>query len=98
MHGAGSSCTVSTETAARNILFVQEDTKDKGWWQWPLPIRKREPAALEDATARHKTDIERFIALQYLFDRQWKAVKVPQATANYDSLPSEGLHQPFMPV
>lgn len=60
---------------------LQEDTKDKGWWEWPLPIRKREPEALTDATAKHKTDIERFIALQYLFDRQWKAVKVLNAAA-----------------
>lgn len=59
-----------------NFCCLQEDTKDKGWWEWPLPIRKREPEALADATAKHKTDIERFIALQYLFDRQWKAVKV----------------------
>ncbi|KAL3141911.1 4-alpha-glucanotransferase dpe1, chloroplastic/amyloplastic [Trebouxia sp. C0010 RCD-2024] len=57
------------------LIKLQEDTKEMGWWQWPLPIRKREPAALADATGRHKTDIERFIALQYLFDRQWKAVK-----------------------
>lgn len=60
---------------------MQEDTKDKGWWEWPLPIRKREPEALAGATAKHKTDIERFIALQYLFDRQWKAVKVHKAAA-----------------
>ena len=41
-----------------------------------MPIRKREPAAMAEAVAKHKDDIERFIALQYLFDRQWTAVKV----------------------
>ena len=55
---------------------VQEETKDKGWWFWPEPIRKRDPAAVAEATKTHKDDIERFIALQFLFDRQWKAVKV----------------------
>ena len=31
---------------------------------------------MQKATEAHKDDIERFIALQFLFDRQWKAVKV----------------------
>ncbi len=58
---------------------MQEDTKNMGWWFWPDPIRKREPAALAQAVKVHKDDIERFIALQFLFDRQWKAVKVRRA-------------------
>ena len=56
---------------------MQEDTKDRGWWEWPNEeLRKRHPAAIAQAITTHKDDIERFIALQYLFDRQWKAVKV----------------------
>ena len=58
------------------VLLLQADTRNQGWWFWPEPIRKREPAALAAATQLHKDDIERFIALQFLFDRQWKAVKV----------------------
>lgn len=58
-------------------LIVQEDTKDRGWWEWQNEeIRKRHPAAIAQAIATHKDDIERFIALQFLFDRQWKAIKV----------------------
>lgn len=56
---------------------LQEDTKDRAWWTWSdEALRKREPQAVQRATERHKDDIERFIALQFLFDRQWKAVKV----------------------
>ena len=55
---------------------LQEDTKNQGWWHWPEPIRHRDPAAVAKATEDHKQNIERFIALQFLFDRQWKAVKV----------------------
>lgn len=55
---------------------MQEDTKDQGWWFWPEPIRKRDPAAVAEATKRHEENINRFIAQQFLFDRQWKAVKV----------------------
>ena len=59
-----------------DMLLLQADTRNQGWWFWPEPIRKREPAALAAAIQLHKDDIERFIALQFLFDRQWKAVKV----------------------
>lgn len=57
------------------LITFPADTRNQGWWFWPEPIRKREPAALAAATQLHKDDIERFIALQFLFDRQWKAVK-----------------------
>ena len=56
---------------------LQEDTKDRAWWTWSdEALRKREPQAVQKATETHKDDIDRFIALQFLFDRQWKAVKV----------------------
>ena len=67
---------IKIETAHMNDLVLQQDTKNQGWWFWPEPIRKRQPAALAAAVELHKDDIERFIALQFLFDRQWKAVKV----------------------
>ncbi|KAL0030183.1 hypothetical protein WJX77_001948 [Trebouxia sp. C0004] len=57
------------------LIEYQEDTKDQGWWFWPEPIRKRDPAAVAEATKRHEENINRFIAQQFLFDRQWKAVK-----------------------
>lgn len=58
------------------LIKFQEDTKDRAWWTWSdEALRKREPQAVQRATERHKDDIERFIALQFLFDRQWKAVK-----------------------
>lgn len=57
------------------LITFQEDTKNQGWWHWPEPIRHRDPAAVAKATEDHKQNIERFIALQFLFDRQWKAVK-----------------------
>lgn len=38
--------------------------------------RFREKAAVQQATEEFKDIIDRFIALQFLFDKQWKAVKV----------------------
>ena len=38
--------------------------------------RFREPEALAKARATYHDDIERFIALQWIFDDQWAALKV----------------------
>ena len=66
-----------TGPAEAPVSALQEDTKDRAWWTWSdEALRKREPQAVQKATETHKDDIERFIALQFLFDRQWKAVKV----------------------
>lgn len=42
----------------------------------PWRGRFREPAAVAEAKAKYSDDIERFIALQWIFDKQWKALKV----------------------
>jgi len=39
----------------------------------------REPEALKKFSLDHKQAIEEFIAVQFLFDRQWKAIRVGQA-------------------
>ena len=41
-----------------------------------LSGRFREKKAMQEAKEKFKDDIERFIALQFLFDKQWKAVRV----------------------
>lgn len=66
----------SSMQALQLVAHLQENTKHRGWWEWPEEIRMRHPAAVAQAITTHKTDIDRFIALQFLFDRQWKAVKV----------------------
>ena len=37
--------------------------------------RFREKSAMAAAKEKHRDAMERFIALQFLFDKQWKAVK-----------------------
>ena len=39
------------------------------------PCRSREAAALEAAREQWQGEVESFVAEQFLFDRQWKAVK-----------------------
>ena len=43
---------------------------------------------MAEAKAAHKDAMERFIALQFLFDKQWKAVKVGCAAAHGPNHPS----------
>ncbi|MBP3412447.1 MAG: 4-alpha-glucanotransferase [Oscillospiraceae bacterium] len=45
------------------------------WAQWQEDIRLRRPDAIEACTAAYREDLEFFVFLQYLFDRQWKALR-----------------------
>lgn len=45
------------------------------WFEWEAPLRLRRPEALKKARAELQTDIQFWIFLQYLFFRQWKALK-----------------------
>lgn len=56
---------------ARNL----EGLDQCAWWDWPEDLRFRKPAALEEFKKEHRTKIDTFIAIQFLFDRQWKAIK-----------------------
>ena len=52
-----------------------EDGKAKIWWFWDLPLRKRDRFALAEMRKKYKDLIEEFIVAQFLFDRQWMALK-----------------------
>jgi 4-alpha-glucanotransferase len=45
------------------------------WWQWPSELRDRNPRALGAAGNELRRDIEREVALQFLFERQWQALR-----------------------
>lgn len=57
------------------LTHHKAETKDKAWWTWEGPLRSHDAQAVEEARKEFATEIKRFVALQYLFDRQWKAVK-----------------------
>ena len=58
-------------------LFMALKDKHGGasWFQWPQPLRLREPAALEKARAELADEVAFWKAVQYLFFRQWRALK-----------------------
>ena len=45
------------------------------WTTWPEPLRERDEAALAEARTTHADAIERQLALQWLFDEQWLALR-----------------------
>ena len=54
-------------------IRVQQDQAP--WWDWPTPLRDRDAKALAEARAELSTAIAQIEALQFLVDRQWRALK-----------------------
>lgn len=68
----------STATWAEGTAFFvayKASQALRPWWEWPAGVRDREPAALRAASEELATAIDREVALQFLFARQWKALK-----------------------
>lgn len=45
------------------------------WTEWPAPLARRQPGALRSARKEHADQIERHRFWQFLFDRQWHALR-----------------------
>ena len=56
-------------------LAIKESQGLAPWWLWPLPLRKREPAALHAAQTALAEQIEAHTFVQWCFDRQLAALK-----------------------
>jgi len=57
------------------FMALKKASNDQAWWQWPQPIRQRDPEALTDAKHLHAVAIQQIIFEQYLFSHQWNALK-----------------------
>ncbi len=47
----------------------------KPWWEWPEPIRNRDPATLTATLVRGRDNMRAIAFEQYLFDRQWQRLR-----------------------
>ena len=57
------------------FCVLRQEHHHAAWPDWPAPLRDRERAALDEARARHRDAIERIRFEQFIFFRQWSALK-----------------------
>ena len=50
---------------------IQKKLDYRSWHEWPLPLRDRDPDALEEARRELTDDIDYHVFLQFQLDRQW---------------------------
>ncbi len=53
---------------------LRED-QDKCWWEWPQPLRHRDPRATAESRRRLASEIDYIVYEQFLFFAQWKALR-----------------------
>jgi 4-alpha-glucanotransferase len=54
---------------------LKQHHKGKPWYEWPEPYKQRESKALEQFAETHTDEMEKVQWLQYLFAKQWTALK-----------------------
>lgn len=63
------------EAALFDAICKTPELLGKDWWDWPTELRTRDAAALEAKRASSTASIDEFCATQFLFDKQWLAIK-----------------------
>ena len=58
-----------------DCLSAWDALAGRSWWDWPAPLRDMESGALASAAADFGSAVSEFKALQFLFDRQWRALR-----------------------
>lgn len=54
---------------------LRREYSGQAWFQWPLPVRNREPEALAAARVRFIDEIAHVCFEQFVFARQWQALR-----------------------
>ncbi len=57
------------------FMALKNDNGGRSWSTWEDGVRLRKPAALKAAFAKYKDDVELYCFIQYLFSKQWSALK-----------------------
>ncbi|HEX3315712.1 MAG TPA: 4-alpha-glucanotransferase [Gemmataceae bacterium] len=57
------------------FLAIKDENGGKGWLEWPLEIRRREPAAMESARKRLAGATGQHAFAQFLFFAQWRRLR-----------------------
>ncbi len=57
------------------FMALKEAHNGLPWPGWEAPIRDRQPSAVENARQAHRVAIERQVFRQFIFQRQWSALR-----------------------
>ncbi len=57
------------------FMALKDHFGGKPWYEWDAPLKIREPEAMERAKTEKKEDIAFYCFVQFLFDRQWRALR-----------------------
>jgi 4-alpha-glucanotransferase len=57
------------------FAVLKDRNGGRPWTEWPAPLARREPAALDDARARHPEELFAEAFAQWCFFRQWEALR-----------------------
>ncbi len=58
------------------FMSLKEANGGGAWSDWDVPLRQREPQAMQKARADHKDDVRRHSFYQFLFFRQWERLRL----------------------
>ncbi|BCO09517.1 4-alpha-glucanotransferase [Desulfolithobacter dissulfuricans] len=64
------------------FMALKEQHNQLPWWQWPTPLRKRDPVALQSIQTQLHHSIDYFRFEQYVFFRQWQELRRRAAKKN----------------
>lgn len=70
-------CDANGEWLADFAMFMvlKEENGGKPWYDWPEPYKFRQTDAMEAAWARYDGDVRFYCFVQYLFFKQWNALR-----------------------
>ena len=64
-----------SDSALFSVIESDEAQLGMNWWDWPVELRDRHEAAMARVRDEKRREIKVFEACQFLFHRQWMAVK-----------------------
>ena len=54
---------------------IKESQEGRAWTEWPAPLARRDPQALEEAAQKLGDRVELHAFAQFLFERQWRRLR-----------------------
>lgn len=75
MHGAAAGKLMQPSNNL-NRMYRRLSFLPQAWWDWPAKYRDADPDTMAAVRKEHVLRIDTFVAIQFLFDHFWTAVKV----------------------